>query len=263
MEIMAALGDSARWRIVELLAERPRSVGELAELTGLRQPQTTKHLQTLARAGIVTVHPLGQRRVYAVEAAPLADLAQRVRELVSVIEAHAGERDVVVRYRAAIDAVTVIATQDRWADGRTFSFDRVLTAPPEVVWRHWIEPSLLASWWAPPSMTVTECVLEPGGRAVLEYRDAEGSYRSEGRVHAAEEPSRLVFDLSVLDASGEVSFTGDYSLTLTVAPTGTHLHLDLRITATKVEAAPYIAGIETGWGQVLDNLARTLGKEQS
>ena len=46
-EIAAALGDGARWRIVELLAERPRSVGELAELTGLRQPQTTKHLQTL------------------------------------------------------------------------------------------------------------------------------------------------------------------------------------------------------------------------
>ncbi len=66
--IAAALGDSARWRIVELLAERPRSVGELAESTGLRQPQTTKHLQTLARAGLVTVSPLGQRRIAAVEA---------------------------------------------------------------------------------------------------------------------------------------------------------------------------------------------------
>ena len=73
----------ARWRIVELLAERPRSVGELAELTGLRQPQTTKHLQTLARAGLVTVFPLGQRRVYAIETAPLAALERRLRELVA------------------------------------------------------------------------------------------------------------------------------------------------------------------------------------
>lgn len=263
MEIMAALGDSARWRIVELLAERPRSVGELAELTGLRQPQTTKHLQTLARAGVVTVHPLGQRRVYAVEAAPLAGLARRVRELVSVIEEHADERDVVARYQAAIEAEAAIAHQDRWADGRTFAFDRVLPVSPEVVWRHWLDPALLASWWAPPSMTVVECALEPGGRAVLEYRDADGTYRSEGHVHTADAPSRLVFDLSVLDATGDVSFTGTYSLTLTADPDGTHLRLDLGISATKVDAVPYIAGIGPGWDQVLNNLARTLEKEQS
>ncbi|GAB3913816.1 hypothetical protein GCM10029964_124020 [Kibdelosporangium lantanae] len=112
-------------------------------------------------------------------------------------------------------------------------------------------------------MTVTECVLEPGGRAVLEYRDAEGTYRSEGRVHTADAPSRLVFDLSVLDPAGDVSFTGTYALTLTAGPAGTHLRLDLRITATKVDAVPYIAGIGPGWEQVLDNLTRTLEKEQS
>ena len=50
-QIAAVLGDGARWRLVELLAERPHSVGELAELTGLRQPQTTKHLQALSRVG--------------------------------------------------------------------------------------------------------------------------------------------------------------------------------------------------------------------
>src|SRR5689334_704991 len=170
--IAAALGDAARWRLVELLAERPRSVGELAELTGLRQPQTTKHLQTLARAGLVTVFPLGQRRVHALEAGPLAAFAGRLGELVEATEAHARERDVVARYRAAIEAEA--AATDRWADGRAFAFERVLAAPREVVWRHWTEPELLASWWVPPSMTITACVLEPraGGRAVLGYRDS-------------------------------------------------------------------------------------------
>lgn len=259
--IASALGEAARWRIVELLAERPRSVGELAELTGLRQPQTTKHLQTLARAGLVTVFPLGQRRVYAVETAPLAALAGRLRELAETTEAHAGERDVLARYRAAIEAESAIADRKRWADGRTFSFERVLAVPRDVVWRHWSDPNLLASWWAPPSMTVTDCALEPkpGGRAVLEYRDAEGRYRATGRVHAAKEPERLVFDLSVLDATGAISFSGHYDLTLTAVPSGTRLRLDLRITETAVEAVPYIAGISTGWGQVLDNLADAVG----
>lgn len=263
-QIASALGDGARWRIVELLAERPRSVGELAELTGLRQPQTTKHLQTLARAGLVTVFPLGQRRVYAVETAPLNALARRLGELVVTAGAHADDRDVIARYRAAIEAESAVADRERWADGRTFSFERVLAAPRDVVWRHWVDPDLLAAWWAPPSMTVTDGVLEPepGGRAVLEYRDAEGRYRSEGQVRAAKEPGHLAFDLAVLDAAGAVSFTGHYDLTLAVVPDGTRLRLGLRITDTTVEAVPYIAGIETGWGQVLDNLASAVGASE-
>ncbi|HEY7597737.1 MAG TPA: hypothetical protein VH969_31640, partial [Actinophytocola sp.] len=36
---------------------------------------------------------------------------------------------------------------------------------------------------------------------------------------------------------------------------GTRLRLGLQITETTVEAVPFIAGIETGWGQVLDHLA--------
>jgi uncharacterized protein YndB with AHSA1/START domain/DNA-binding transcriptional ArsR family regulator len=257
-EIAAALGDRARWQIVELLAVRPRSVGELAELTGLRQPQTTKHLQTLSRAGLVTVTPLGQRRVYAMEPAPLRELEHRLSELIQLTAAHEGERDVIARYRAAIEAESALADRERWADGRTFSFERTLAGPRDLVWQHWVDPDRLASWWAPPSMTVTECTLEPrpGGRAVLAYRDAEGTYRSEGRVDAATEAEHLAFDLSIVD-----SFTAHYDLSLTTADAGTRLHLDVRITETTVEAVPYIAGIETGWSQVLDNLATAIAKE--
>lgn len=261
----AALGDAARWRIVELLAERPRSVGELAELTGLRQPQTTKHLQTLAKAELVTVFPLGQRRVYALEAAPLRALEHRLRALLDTAAANAGERDVVERYRAAIEAETLAADQDRWADGRTFTFERVLAASPETVWRYWVDAELLGAWLAPPSMTVTACALDPvpGGRAVLDYRDADGHvYASAGRVRRADEPGRLMFDLSVLDATGAVSFTGRYDLTLDRRADGTHLRVDLTITDTAVAAAPYVAGIATGWGQVLDNLAHTIDLDQ-
>jgi uncharacterized protein YndB with AHSA1/START domain len=263
--VAAALGDGARWRIVELLAQRPRSVGELAELTGLRQPQTTKHLQTLARAGLVTVFPLGQRRVYAIETGPLAELRERLGQWIDAAAAQDDQRDVLARYQAAIEAETAVA--DGWADGRVFSFDRSLPVPPDVVWRYWVDPGLLASWWAPAPMTVVDAVVEPepGGRAVLAYRDPEGRrYRSEGRVHTVREPVRLGFDLSVLDDAGAVSFTNHVDLTLTAAPHGTRLRLGVRVTDSAVEAVAFIAGIETGWGQVLDNLAGVLpakGKE--
>ncbi|MEV0687264.1 metalloregulator ArsR/SmtB family transcription factor [Nocardia sp. NPDC050378] len=258
-EIAAALGDSARWRIVELLAQRPRSVGELATHTGLRQPQTTKHLQTLAKAGLVSVFPLGQRRVYAVEPGPLRELDNRLRALLATIEEHADERDVVERYLAAIEAETAAAQHDRWADGRSFTFERTFVVAPEVLWRHWVDQDLLAKWWVPPSMTVTDCRIEPfpGGRVVLDYRDDDGGrYRSAGRVVEADEHHRLTFDLSVLDAAGEVSFTGHYTLTFEHDGSGTRFRLDLVVAETTVAAASFIAGIETGWSQVLDNLDR-------
>lgn len=93
-----------------------------------------------------------------------------------------------------------------------------------------------------------------GGTASTPTADFTWRYRSEGTVHAAKEPEHLEFELSVLDGSGAVSFTGRYDLLLTEVDQGTRLRLDLRITDTTVEAVPYIAGIETGWGQVLDNL---------
>lgn len=255
-DLASVLGDAARWRIVELLAQRPRTVGELAELTGLRQPQTTKHLQTLARAGLVTVTPLAQRRVYAIEPAPLEALERRLHELVQTSQAQAGDRDVIARYQAAIEAETAAADRERWADGRSFSFERELPAPRELVWRHWVDPELLATWWAPPALTVTECALEPrpGGRALLVYRDADGTYRSEGTVHRAIEPGHLAFELAVLDAHGAASFIGHYDVTLDADRDSTRLRIEMGVTDTTVEAAPFIAGIPTGWDQVLDNL---------
>ncbi|MCA2220731.1 ArsR/SmtB family transcription factor, partial [Nonomuraea aurantiaca] len=59
--LLTALADPARWRLVGLLAERPRPVGVLAQLAQARQPQTTKHLQALERAGVVTSQRSGQR----------------------------------------------------------------------------------------------------------------------------------------------------------------------------------------------------------
>ena len=37
--LLTALADPVRWRLVTLLADRPRSVGVLAQLAQARQPQ--------------------------------------------------------------------------------------------------------------------------------------------------------------------------------------------------------------------------------
>jgi DNA-binding transcriptional ArsR family regulator len=70
----SALADPHRRAMVALLLERPRPVGELVEQLGLTQPGTSKHLRVLREAGLVQVRREAQRRVYALEPGPLAEL---------------------------------------------------------------------------------------------------------------------------------------------------------------------------------------------
>jgi DNA-binding transcriptional ArsR family regulator len=70
----SALADPNRRALLELLRERPRPVGELVDRLGLTQPGTSKHLRVLREAGLVQVRVEAQRRVYAVDPGPLAEL---------------------------------------------------------------------------------------------------------------------------------------------------------------------------------------------
>ena len=52
-ETFAALAEPVRRRVLDLLLDGPRPVGELAGLLGLSQPGTSKHLRVLREAGLV------------------------------------------------------------------------------------------------------------------------------------------------------------------------------------------------------------------
>ncbi len=68
------LAEPARRRILDLLRQRPRLVGELTAELGLSQPGTSKHLRVLREAGLVRVRPQGQRRWYELVPEPLAEV---------------------------------------------------------------------------------------------------------------------------------------------------------------------------------------------
>ncbi|MFF3764091.1 ArsR/SmtB family transcription factor [Streptomyces sp. NPDC001922] len=68
------LAEPARRRILDLLLDRPRLVGELTEHLGLSQPGTSKHLRVLREAGLVRVRAEAQRRWYELCPEPLAEL---------------------------------------------------------------------------------------------------------------------------------------------------------------------------------------------
>ena len=72
--MFAVLADPTRRQIIELLAERERSVGELVDAFSVSQPAISRHLRVLREAGLVRVRGAGQRHIYRLDAAPLAEL---------------------------------------------------------------------------------------------------------------------------------------------------------------------------------------------
>ena len=71
---LSALAEPNRLRIVELLRDKPRPVGEIAKELLIRQPQVSKHLHVLSEAGLVEVHPVAQMRVYQLRPKPFEEL---------------------------------------------------------------------------------------------------------------------------------------------------------------------------------------------
>lgn len=74
IETFAALAEPTRLKIVELLRKGPQPVNDIGARLDLQQPQVSKHLKVLRGAGLVTVRPLAQQRLYELRAEPLLEL---------------------------------------------------------------------------------------------------------------------------------------------------------------------------------------------
>jgi DNA-binding transcriptional ArsR family regulator len=74
---LAALADPHRRRVIELLRDRPRRAGELAEGVGLNPSALSRHLRTLKAGGLIEeTHPEfdARIRIYTLKPAPMATL---------------------------------------------------------------------------------------------------------------------------------------------------------------------------------------------
>ena len=65
------LAEPNRRRILDLLRQRERPVGDLVRALAVSQPAVSKHLRVLRDAGLVDVRADAQRRLYRVRPAPL------------------------------------------------------------------------------------------------------------------------------------------------------------------------------------------------
>lgn len=79
--VALALGSAGRLQILEFVAQGERSVDTLAAMTGLSVANTSKHLQALRQAGLVSARKEGLRVYYAIAGDDVAALLSALREV--------------------------------------------------------------------------------------------------------------------------------------------------------------------------------------
>ena len=82
-ELFKALAHPARVRVLELLAEREHTMGELAELSGLEPSHLSQHVMQLRRAGIVDSRRVKTTVICSLRDPQMAELLAVARQLIS------------------------------------------------------------------------------------------------------------------------------------------------------------------------------------
>ena len=88
------LGHEHRLELIELLAQRERSVEQLADATGLAFANVSQHLQQLRKAGLVTGRRDGKNVVYRLGNGPIVEAVSALQRLA---QANLADIDVLMR----------------------------------------------------------------------------------------------------------------------------------------------------------------------
>jgi DNA-binding transcriptional ArsR family regulator len=74
MDTFAALADDTRLRILDALAKREMTAGQIAEMFPVSRPAISRHLRVLREAGLVQAKGDAQRRIYRIDPRPLREI---------------------------------------------------------------------------------------------------------------------------------------------------------------------------------------------
>jgi DNA-binding transcriptional ArsR family regulator len=70
------LAEPARRTLLDLMRDGPKAVGDLAESSGLSQPNVSRHLRIMREAGLVQSRAEGRRRLYGLQGEGFAEMAR-------------------------------------------------------------------------------------------------------------------------------------------------------------------------------------------
>ncbi len=147
---------------------------------------------------------------------------------------------------------------------RDIVLERVLNAPPEIVWRCWTEPEHFCKWYLPKPWYLSSAVMDlrPGGRFSMVTAGPDGpGMTAEGSFLEVVPERKLVFtDLLGEDFSPfetpDTGFGPNFTAVLTFAPAGAGTrHVAVaRHRSAKDAADNRNGGFESGWNTACDQL---------
>lgn len=109
-EVTAALGSPVRLKLIQLLAQSPKSVEELCQASGESVANTSQHLQRLAKEGLVFSTKSGLSRIYEVKSPHVIALWESIQNLAHELSPELDEAedkitDASLRSSSSIDEV--------------------------------------------------------------------------------------------------------------------------------------------------------------
>jgi uncharacterized protein YndB with AHSA1/START domain len=181
-------------------------------------------------------------------------------------------RDAVVREYGAIEGGK--QTLERLAehlptmgfDARYIVIERIVDAPPALVFQCWTDPAHMARWWAPHGFTNPVCELDVriGGAWRIVMRAPDGTeYPCHGIYQEIVAARRLVFTNIATDAAGKTILDGLTTVTFAEANGKTKLTVNTGAVALVDYAAAYLEGMKAGWTQSLERLDTLVASVQS
>ncbi len=144
---------------------------------------------------------------------------------------------------------------------RELYISRFYAVSRQQVYRAWTEPRHVARWWGPKDFTNPVCEIEArvGGRLHIVMRGPDGTdYPMRGTVTDIRANERFAFDFEALDWAGKPVLTGRLSVTFADEDGKTRMSLSTYAEGLSMDAVDKLEGMETGWNQSLDRLARSL-----
>lgn len=255
------LGDRTRRTIFERLADRARTVGELAAELPVSRPAVSQHLRVLKDAGLVVDQPVGNRRIYRVNPDGMAALRAQLdsfwTKTLAAYKQSAEHTDMGGVMTAQTDQTTVrtqIVVEATIAQAFAVFTERFGDFKPP-------EHNILG-------VDLAETVFEPRVGGHIVDRAVDGTECRWARVLAYEPPNRVMFSWD-LDPRWQVESNQDQTSEVEVrfiAETAQrtrvelkHRHIDRH--GESWQGIREGVGGEGGWPLYLQRFAGLMGQE--
>ncbi|HXS07501.1 MAG TPA: SRPBCC domain-containing protein [Rhizomicrobium sp.] len=150
---------------------------------------------------------------------------------------------------------------------RTVTLTRVLKAPRALVWQAWTDPKMLKEWWGPENFTnpVVEGDIREGGVLHITMHGPKDTpfdmdFPMIKRYREIVPGKKLVFENEPIGPGGERLIDGLTTVTFSDHPDGTLMEMTTVARALAPMAVAMLEGMQAGWSQSFDKLARFLEK---